>query len=62
MPFPIFGCPSRWRTVFNPSTRVSNFGHSGKETVSRSGSKLRSALGFGSQWLPCNVAPRMLSA
>src|ERR1700686_3976985 len=46
MPFPIFGCPSRWRTVFNPSTRVSKCGHSGKEIVPRSGSKLRSALGL----------------
>jgi hypothetical protein len=47
-------------TVFNPSTRVSKCGHSGKEILFRRGSKLRSALGFGPQWRPCNVAHRML--
>jgi hypothetical protein len=61
MPFPIFIARFRSATVFNTSTRVSKCGHSGKEIVSRSGSKLRSMLGFILQWLPCNVAHRMLA-
>jgi len=41
MPSSILIARARCTTVFNPSTRVSNCGHSGKEIVAFSRSKLK---------------------